>query len=219
MALFERERTSAEVVMYALYLYFLGLSFRNTSKALEPFDEKRSYVAVWKWVQKFNPKRVYCCKRVPAFLIDETMIQIGSSNEAWLWIAVEPIHRQILGVHISRHRNMIVAESFLRSLIKNYGKHTVYTDGGSWYHEACVSLGLKHRLHSSYEKSIVERAIEYFKDRTETFDDYYPCMRSGWLLCNLLHVYKWLSLFVFMHNNIVRSNTKFSDLKRWMQLS
>ena len=28
--------------------------------------------------------------------------------------------------------------------------------------EACISLGLKHRLHNtSYEKSIVERTIEY----------------------------------------------------------
>lgn len=49
-----------------------------------------------------------------AFIIDETQIQIGS-NEAWLWVVViEPIHRTILGVCISRHRNMIVvAESFL----------------------------------------------------------------------------------------------------------
>jgi transposase-like protein len=63
------------------------------------------------------------------FLIDETMVQIGP-DQAWLWVAVEPIHRQIPGVYISRHRNnMIVAESFLRSLIKNYGKHVVYSDG------------------------------------------------------------------------------------------
>ena len=27
--------------MYALYLHFLGLSFRKTSKALEPFEEKK----------------------------------------------------------------------------------------------------------------------------------------------------------------------------------
>jgi hypothetical protein len=26
--------------MHALYLYFIGLSFKNTSKALEPFEEK-----------------------------------------------------------------------------------------------------------------------------------------------------------------------------------
>ena len=52
---------------------------------------------------------------------------------------------------------MIVTESFLRSLIKIYGKHIVYSDGGTWYPEACISLGLEHRLHSPYEKSIVER--------------------------------------------------------------
>ena len=38
MAIVERERTSTEIVMYALYLYFLGLSF--TSRALEPFAER-----------------------------------------------------------------------------------------------------------------------------------------------------------------------------------
>jgi putative transposase len=83
MIIFERERTSAEVILYALYLYFLGLSFRNTSKAIQPFDVKgRSHVAIWKWVQRFNPKRLYSCKRVSAFLIDETMLQIGSDDEA-----------------------------------------------------------------------------------------------------------------------------------------
>ena len=63
------------------------------------------------------------------------MIQIGCYSEAWLWVVVEPIHKQILGVYISRHRNMIVAEAFLNSLIKIYGKHTaVYSDGGgTWY--------------------------------------------------------------------------------------
>ena len=95
MRLIERERTSAEVILYALYLYFLGLSLRSTSKAIQPFGEegRRSHVAVWKWVQKFNPARIYHCKRVSAFIIDETMIQIGS-DEAWLWIAIEPTNTQ-----------------------------------------------------------------------------------------------------------------------------
>jgi putative transposase len=215
MSILERERTYAEVIMYALYLYFLGLSFRDTSKAIQPlFEEKgRSHVAIWKWVQRFNPKHVYCCKRVSAFLIDETMVQIGS-DEAWLWIAIEPIHKQILGVYISRHRNMIVAESFLRSLVKVYGKHTVYSDGGTWYPEACISLGLKHRLHTSYGKSVIERTIEYLKDRTEAFDDYYPCIKSG--LCNMLHVNKWMILFIFMHNSTVKSNINLINLTRFV---
>ena len=56
--------------MYALYLYFLGLSFRSTSKAIVPFEE-RSHVAVWKWVQRFRPNKIYVRKRVVAFVIDE----------------------------------------------------------------------------------------------------------------------------------------------------
>jgi hypothetical protein len=38
---FERNRTSTIVIMYSLYLYFLGLSLRNTSKALVIFREIR----------------------------------------------------------------------------------------------------------------------------------------------------------------------------------
>jgi hypothetical protein len=52
---FERNKTSTFIVMYSLDLYFLGLSLRNTSKALVIFrDEKRSYVSVWNWIQKFS---------------------------------------------------------------------------------------------------------------------------------------------------------------------
>ena len=197
--MFERERTKPYVIRYALYLYFLGLSLRSTSRAIQPFVD-RSYAAIWYWIQEFDPKYVYPNKkksRITAFIIDETQIQIGS-NEAWLWVAIEPtIHRTILGVYISRHRNMIVAESFLRSLVKLYGKHIVYSDGGTWYPEACISIGLKHRLHASYQKSIIERTMEYVKDRTEGFDDYYPCKKLG---CNLNHVYQWFVLFIFLHN-------------------
>ena len=123
------------------------MSLRSISKALEPFVD-RSYVAIWYWIQEFNPKDVFPNKkkaRITAFVIDETLIQIGVTD-AWLWVAIEPIHNRILGVSIiSRHRNMPIAESCLRSLIKLYGKHIVYSnDGGSWYPAACNSLRLKH---------------------------------------------------------------------------
>ena len=84
MLIFQRERTPTGLIMYALYLYFLGLSFRNTAKALDPFVEKRSHVAVWNWVQLFNPNKFYLRRtRITAFIIDETMLQIGS-DYAWL---------------------------------------------------------------------------------------------------------------------------------------
>ena len=124
---FERNRTSTIVVMYSLYLYFLGLSLRNTSKALIIFkDDKRSHVSVWNWIQRFGSLQIYKSKRVSAFIIDETVIQIGNQH-FWLWFCIEPIHSSVLGIHISEERNMLVAEKFIRSLVEKYGKHTVYT--------------------------------------------------------------------------------------------
>src|SRR5215204_2634426 len=154
---FERNRTSTVIVMYSLYLYFLGLSLRNTSKALIIFkDEKRSYVSVWNWIQRFGSCQIYRRKRVTAFIIDETVIQIGN-QDFWLWICIEPVHSSVLGIYISKERNMLVAEKLIRSLVESYGKHTVYTDGGTWYDEACNVLRLKHYLHSSLEKSLMEK--------------------------------------------------------------
>jgi putative transposase len=174
--IFERKRTSTIVVMYSLYLYFLGLCLRNTSKALLIFRDKkkRSYVSIWNWIQRFGSCQVYKRKRISAFIIDETVIQIGL-KQYYLWIAIEPVHRTLLGIYISEERNMLVAEKFIRSLISKYGKHSVYTDGGVWYPQACKILKLKHYLHSTLEKNLIERVVQYFKDRTECFDDYYPC--------------------------------------------
>ena len=111
---FERKRTSTIVVMYSLYLSFLGLSLRNTSKALVIFkDEKENDVSVWNWIQRFAEYPIYRRKRVTAFIIDETVIQIGNQH-FWLSICIEPIHSSVLGIYISEERNMLVAEKFIR---------------------------------------------------------------------------------------------------------
>ena len=124
--LFERNRTSTVIVLYSLYLYFLGLSLRNTSKALDIFDdEKRSHIAVWNWIQRFGSLPICKRKRVSAFIIDETVIQIGW-KQFWLWICIEPIHKSVLGIYISEERNMFVAENFIRSLVEKYGRHTEF---------------------------------------------------------------------------------------------
>ena len=58
---------------------------------------------------------------------------------------------------------MFVAENFIRSLVSKYGKHTVYTDGGTGYTQACNFMHLKHRLHSPLEKSLIERMMQYLR--------------------------------------------------------
>jgi len=70
--------------------------------------------------------------------------------------------------------------------------HTFSTDGSdTWYPlYACRLLKVKHHLHSIYEKSNIERrAIQYMKDRTECFDDYFPCKEKS----RLIHFRNWLS--------------------------
>ena len=84
-------------------------------------------------------------KRVSAFIIDETVIQIGS-QQYWLWFCIEPVHSSVLGIYISEERNIcLLQQKNSLDLISQYGKHIVYTDGGgTWYNEACNVLGLKH---------------------------------------------------------------------------
>jgi len=108
---------------------------------------------------------------------------------------------------------MFVAEKFIRSLVEKYGKHTVYSDGGTWYPQACTFLHLKHRLHSHLEKSLIERVVQYFKDRVESFDDYYPC-NSKRRDCDNGHVYNWVELFVSMYiNTILAKNNPIQIIK------
>ena len=143
-------------IAYSLYLYFLGLSLRNTSKAVSRFV-KRSHTAIRDWIQKYKPEMLSSRKiRITEFIIDETIIKVGSEY-IWLWIAIENDNREILQISISKERNMFVAERFILNLVKRYGEHPVSTDGGTWYPQACRFLRLHHHIHSPYEKSIIER--------------------------------------------------------------
>ena len=78
---------------------------------------------------------------------------------------------------------------------------------GSWYPEACNSLGLKHILHSPFEKSIIERAMEYVKDRTEVLMIYYPCRKKA-VDCNLAHVYQMVCTCSYFYTIYQNHNLK-----------
>jgi putative transposase len=88
-------------------------------------------------------------------------------------VTIEPENKRILALNISKERNMllIAEERFLSSIVKEYRNHPVSTDGGTWYPQACRFLNLDHHIQSPYEKSIIERIIQYIKDRTDSFDD------------------------------------------------
>ena len=195
-----RNKTPSKYVYYGLHLYFSGLSLRKTSERLSQIY-KRNHVSIWNWIQKYKPLKIRVRKRkILEYIVDETLIKIGSEY-IWIWVTIEPENRQILALTISKERNMFVAERFLSGLIKIYGKHAISTDGGTWYPQACRFLGLEHHIHSSFEKSIIERTMQYIKDRTESFDDYFPCRMKN---CKLKHVQNWLRVFVDYYNKEIK---------------
>ena len=190
-----------EDIIYAIDLYFDGLSLRKVSKALSRLV-KRSHTAISDWIHKYQPKRLLSkTKKIDEYIVDETLIKVGSEL-IWFWIAIEPENRQILAVSVSKERNMFVAERFLSNLVKDYGNHPVSTDGGTWYPQACEFLKMDHHIHSSLEKSLIERKMQYIKDRTEIFDDYFPCRKQN---CKLEHIIQWIKVFAYHHNNNIRA--------------
>jgi putative transposase len=140
-------------------------------------------------------------KKIDEYIIDETAIKIGVEL-IWFWVVIEPKDKEILSFDISKERNMFVVERFLSHIIKEYGEHPVSTDGGTWYPQACKFLKLNHHIHSPFEKSIIERTMQYIKDRTENFDDYFPCRKKK---CKLKHVKQWFNLFIDQHNKEIIS--------------
>ncbi len=92
-----------EIVYYAIYLVFEGLSFRACSKAIEPFA-KRSHIAVWQWCQEIGSyaemHKLFRLggERIKIFAIDENGVKVAG-EDAWLFVAYEPFANRILGLH------------------------------------------------------------------------------------------------------------------------
>jgi transposase-like protein len=104
-----RNRTPSQIMGYGLYLYFLGLSFRNTTNKalsfLQKIKNKKSHVSIWKWIQKYKLKRSQKKRKIKEYSCiqkDETVVKAGSSELIWLWVVMEPTDKEILSFQISK---------------------------------------------------------------------------------------------------------------------
>jgi len=187
-------------MLHGVYLYYCCGSLVRASRALEPYV-KRSHVAVWKWVQRLAPiadRFDVDRRRVRCLLLDETMVYVGGV-QAWVWVAFEPYLRCFLAFRVSWLQNAVAAHLFLKELRSRYGWKPVYTDAAGWYPLACGWLRLEHHVYGEEWKELMERMNQYLKDRTEAFDDLFPCFKPD---CDLKHVHNWLSGYRFYHNYV-----------------
>jgi putative transposase len=199
----KRIRTSPAITAYSLYLYFNSRSYRFASKSLEPIV-KRTHVSIWKWVQRYSglaDKFVIGKQRIKEIFVDETLVKING-QDYWLWLAYEPNLHVCLMFHLSRERTIFVCYQFFKQIRTKFGSKPIYTDGAHWYHDACKWLRLKHIIYQVQMKNIMERFIQQIKDRTECFDDHFPCRIKG---CNIQHVRNWLKMFIlYLHTGTDR---------------
>ena len=79
---------------------------------------------------------------------------------------------------------MLIAERFISGMVK-ITENILFQQMVELVPQACMFLNLDHHIHSNFEKSIIERTMQYIKDRTEGFDDYFPCRKKK---CKLKHV-------------------------------
>jgi putative transposase len=197
----ERERTPLPLMVYGVYLYYASRSLRLASRCLEPIIE-RSHVSIWHWIQRFgelsNRVDQVDRRRVRRIFVDETLIKV-KGREYWLWIAYEPELDRCLMMRLSVERRLMICYLFLKDLRSRYGRKPILTDQARWYDEACRWLRLPHHNYPVKEKNLIERFIQKVKDRTECFDDSFPCRKEGG--CDRNHVWNWLNLFV-LHTHL-----------------
>jgi hypothetical protein len=121
-------------MVYHLEVLLKALSFLKIIKISH-------LVSIWHWIQKYKPRKYFKNKKIQEYSCiqkDETAIKAGSSELIWLWIVIEPKHKEILTTDISKEPNtFVVAERFLSQVVNKYGLHSVSSDS--------VVLGTHHK--------------------------------------------------------------------------
>ena len=104
-----------------------------------------------------------------------------------------------------KNRNMLIAEKYLFQNIRmSMDKHpivsTLWRNIGIHPSMSFLETTTSSSTFFLSEKHIIERTMQYIKDRTtECFDDYFlPCKRKP--KCKLKHMSNWFSLFIYFHN-------------------
>ena len=79
---------------------------------------------------------------------------------------------------------VVAIERFTSNIIGELVEHIQFHRWGLGIRRPAISETKSSS--SFFLKNFVERTMQYIKDRTENFDDYFPCNRKGH--CNHFHV-------------------------------
>jgi len=101
----------------------------------------------------------------------------------------------------------------------------IYTDGAAWCAGACRWAGVEHVVHDRPPRNLMERMVQYIKDRTEAFDDLFPVggrrpssRRTFERMLNWLSAFMFMQDFVFENGDLGRPPLEWREegMPRWL---
>lgn len=122
--LYKRYRFPAEIIQYAVWLYYrFNLSHRDIEDLLAERGITVSYESVRLWCNKFGPKytkRLRCRHQGfgDTFYIDEVFVKIGGKQQ-YLWRAVDQ-DGEVVDVYLQARRDGAAATRFFKRLLKQH---------------------------------------------------------------------------------------------------
>jgi putative transposase len=197
---FLRMRTSLLLIVYGAFLYFCSHSSRVASRALGSMI-RRSHTSILSWFRSLSFLFVdrSLKGKVRLLLIDDTRVEVGG-RELVLFVAFEPRLRRIVYMRLFEAANILTALTFVKRVKALYrSRMKVLTEGAQYYRTACKFLSLDHDVYGLRLGNLMERIIQYVKDRTKDFDDYIPCRRER---CDKMHAQTLLSSIGYMINEV-----------------
>jgi transposase-like protein len=119
---FKRHRFPADVIKYAVWLYFrFSLSLRDVESLLAERGIEVSYETIRCWTKKFGPPIARRLKKLrpspsPRWHLDEMVCRIGGRH-MYLWRAVDD-EGEVLELLMQRRRDTRAARKFLERLLR-----------------------------------------------------------------------------------------------------
>ncbi len=153
--IYKRHRFPAEIIGYAVWLYFrFALSYRDVEELLAERGVIVTYETIRQWCRKFgqayaNELRRRCPRPGDKWHLDEVFIQING-RQHYLWRAVDQ-NGNVLDILVQPRRDQAAAVRFLRKLLKGleYAPRVLVTDKLASYGAARREIlpSVEHRRH------------------------------------------------------------------------
>jgi transposase-like protein len=152
---FTSMRTNPKAIMVALDLYFKGISLRKIQDHLVQFEDTRvSFVAVYKWIQKYVALMEQYAKLLRPQLsnvwhADEMKVNVHGKWQ-WLWNIMDSDTRYILASHVAQGRGVAEAQEAFQIAKKNSnpeGEPTFLISDGLSSYQAAANREFRNTVH------------------------------------------------------------------------